>query len=148
MELKVLTVQDREIITELFLDVFTHEPWNDDWSDPEQLRAYIADLTGQHYSLTLGFFDQDRLAALSMGHVKHWYTGTEYVIEEFCVARTMQRKGIGAGFMKAIAAYLAERGIRQIFLQTEKDAPAYSFYLHNGFRELTGHVSFAKRIEE
>ena len=47
MELKVLTVQDREIITELFLDVFTHEPWNDDWSDPEQLRAYIADLTGQ-----------------------------------------------------------------------------------------------------
>ena len=148
MELKVLTVQDREIITELFLDVFTHEPWNDDWSDPEQLRAYIADLTGQHYSLTLGFFDEDRLAALSMGHVKHWYTGTEYVIEEFCVARTMQRKGIGAGFMKAIAAYLAERGIRQIFLQTEKDAPAYSFYLHNGFRELTGHVSFAKRIEE
>ena len=83
MELKVLTVQDREIITELFLDVFTHEPWNDDWSDPEQLRAYIADLTGQHYSLTLGFFDKDRLAALSMGHVKHWYTGTEYVIEEW-----------------------------------------------------------------
>ncbi len=148
MELKVLTVQDREIITELFLDVFTHEPWNDDWSDAEQLRAYIADLTGQHYSLTLGFFDQDRLAALSMGHVKHWYTGTEYIIEEFCVARTMQRKGIGASFMKAIASYLAGRGIRQVFLQTEKDMPAYSFYLHNGFRELTGHVSFAKRIEE
>ena len=148
MELKVLTVQDREIITELFLDVFTHEPWNDDWSDAEQLRAYIADLTGQHYSLTLGFFDQDRLAALSMGHVKHWHTGTEYIIEEFCVARTMQRKGIGASFMKAIASYLAGRGIRQVFLQTEKDMPAYSFYLHNGFRELTGHVSFAKRIEE
>ncbi len=29
--------------------------------------------------------------------------------------------------MKAIAAYLAERGIRQVFLQTEKDTPAYSF---------------------
>ena len=148
MELKVLTVQDREIITDLFFDVFTHEPWNDDWSDSEQLNAYIADLTGQSYSLTLGFFDNDRLAALSMGHVKHWFTGTEYIIEEFCVARTLQGKGIGSSFMKAIASYLSEQGIRQIFLQTEQDVPAYSFYLHNGFRELTGHVSFAKRIEE
>ena len=33
MELRVLTASDRGIITELFRDVFTHEPWNDDWSD-------------------------------------------------------------------------------------------------------------------
>ena len=29
---------DREIITELFTDAFTGEPWNDDWSDTELLK--------------------------------------------------------------------------------------------------------------
>ena len=148
MELRVLTLKDREIITELFRDVFTHEPWNDDWSDRDQLEAYITDLTGQSYSLTLGYFDGDRLAALSMGHVKHWYTATEYLIDEFCVDRSRQGQGIGTAFMGAIEAYLTENGIRQIFLQTGKDMPAWSFYRRLGFQELEGHVSFAKRLDE
>ena len=147
MELRKLSICDKTIITELFRDVFTNEPWNDDWSDSKQLDAYITDLIGQGYSLTLGYFDGERLAALSMGYVKHWYKGTEYVIDEFCVDRQRQGRGTGTAFMKAIEAYLAENGIFGIFLQTENDVPAYGFYLHNGFSELTGHVSFAKRTD-
>ena len=144
MELRVLSVRDRERITELFRDVFTHEPWNDDWSDQQQLNAYIGDLTGQSYSLTLGYFEEDRLAGVSMGHVKHWYAGTEYILEEFFVDRQLQGRGIGSRFMTAIESYLAQNGIFRMFLQTEKDVPAYGFYRHRGFRELSGHVSFAK----
>ena len=146
MELKKLTIRDKEAIKELFSDVFTHEPWNDDWSDPEQLDAYITDLTGQSYSLTLGYFDDERLAAISMGYIKHWYRGTEYVIDEFCVDRSMQGQGVGSRFMKAIEDFLSENGIGHIFLQTENYVPAYGFYLKNGFEELTGHVSLAKQI--
>ena len=146
MELRRLTVRDKAIITDLFTDVFTNEPWNDDWSDTEQLDAYIMDLTGQSYSLTLGYFDDNRLVGLSMGYIKHWYSGTEYIINEFCIDRRLQGKGIGSSFMKAIEAYLPENGIRQIFLLTGKNVPAYSFYQRNGFTELTGNVSFAKRI--
>ena len=146
MELKVLSLEDRKMITDLFTDVFTNEPWNDDWSDRKQLDAYITDLTGQSYSLTLGYFDGDRMIGLSMGYIKHWYSGTEYIINEFCIDRRLQGKGIGSSFMKAIEAYLPENGIRQIFLLTGKNVPAYSFYQRNGFTELTGNVSFVKRI--
>ncbi len=146
MELKKLTVQDRDIITDLFRDVFTHEPWNDDWSDGAQLDAYIGDLTGQRNSLALGFFDGERLTALSLGFVKHWFAGTEYVIDEFCVDRNRQGRGTGTAFLEAIEEYLREHGIFRIFLQTGKDMPAYSFYLKNGFRELEGHVSFSKEL--
>ena len=148
MELRKMTIRDRKAITELFRDVFTHEPWNDDWSDQDQLDAYITDLTGQSYSLTLGYFDGERLVALSMGYVKHWHRGTEYVIDEFCVDRSEQGKGVGSGFMRAIEAYLLKNGIDHIFLQTDSDVPAYGFYLRNGFAELKGHVSFAKQIGE
>ena len=33
-----------ELIKELFLGVFTIEPWNDDWSNQEQLDLYLSDL--------------------------------------------------------------------------------------------------------
>lgn len=46
MELKELKSMDRESIIQLFIDVFSNEPWNDDWSDTAQLDAYITDLTG------------------------------------------------------------------------------------------------------
>lgn len=147
MELRALTVADWARITALFCEVFTGEPWNDDWSDAAQLDAYIADLTGQHNSLSLGFFNGDRLVGLSLGFIKHWHTGTEYAIEEFCIDRRIQGRGIGASFMKAIERYLSERGTRQIFLQTERNAPAYGFYLHRGFQELKDHVSLVKRID-
>ena len=37
MELKELTSADRDAVRALFYDVFTAEPWNDDWSDGAQL---------------------------------------------------------------------------------------------------------------
>ncbi len=146
MELKEMSVGDRKIITELFTDVFTNEPWNDDWSDARQLEAYITDLTGQHNSLTLGYFDGGRLVGLAMGCVKHWHRGTEYFIDEFCVSRREQGKGIGTAFLKEIERYLAGRGIFHIFLQTDRCVPAFAFYLRRGFTELKEHVSFARRI--
>lgn len=137
-----------DIVRRFFADVFTQAPWNDDWSDENQLRHYIEDLTGQSNSLTLGYFEDDVLAALSMGRIKHWFRGTEYCIDEFCVARDRQGQGIGTAFLRDMERYLAERGIVQIFLQTDHDVPAYRFYLKNGFTELTGLVSFAKGTEQ
>ena len=147
MELRELTARDRADIAALFTDVFTNGPWYDDWSDEAQLDAYLDDLTGQPYSLTLGYFDGGRLAALAMGHVKHWYTGTEYFIDEFCVDRRMQGIGVGGAFLRAIEAYLSEKRIVQIFLLTNRTAPAYAFYRRMGFSELDGLVSFSRQVE-
>ena len=147
MEFKVLTLQDKGSVTELFKNVFTQDPWNDDWSDPEQLSAYIDDLMGQSNSLTIGYFSNEELVALSMGRVKHWYEGTEYCIDEFCVAGSSQHRGIGSSFLKEIEAYLTETGVRFIFLQTDRGVPAHSFYMKNGFRELADNVSLSKKIE-
>ena len=148
MELRRLTGEDRGTVTRLFTDVFTNEPWNDDWSDREQLDAYIRDLTGQSYSLTLGYFDGEVLTSLAMGYIKHWYSGTEYIINELCVDRQRQGQGIGSSFLKAIEEYLSENGISQIFLLTDRNVPAYQFYLKNGFQEQAGNVAFAKRTGE
>ncbi len=143
-----MSVSDREYIIRLFRDVFENEPWNDDWSDEDQLNAYIEDLCGQNNSLTLGYWDKDQLTGIAMGHIKHWYTGTEYYIDELCIASELQGRGIGSSFLKEIEGYLEEHGIVQIFLQTERTVPAFRFYQNRGFEVLEDHVSLAKQIKK
>ena len=146
MELRVLTAADQERIAALFASVFTREPWNDDWSDGEQLRQYILDLTGSRNSLTLGYFDGGDMAALSMGHIRHWYEGIEYLIDELCVRTDCQGRGVGTAFLRDMEAFLRQRGMKHIFLLTERTVPAYRFYRKNGFIELKDNVAFAKRL--
>lgn len=143
---KRIGMNEIEMIKELFVSVFTIEPWNDDWSDQEQLDLYLSDLAGQSNSLTYGLFEDEKLIGVSMGHIRHWYTGTEYYIDELCIRTDKQGKGMGTYFLKEIENGIKEIGLVQIFLQTEKTAPAYHFYQKNGFFELRDHVSFSKQI--
>ena len=43
---KRIGMNEIERIKELFTSVFTVEPWNDDWSNQEQLDLYLSDLVG------------------------------------------------------------------------------------------------------
>lgn len=137
-----------EQVKELFYSVFTAEPWNDDWSDEEQLKLYLRDLMAQQNSLTFGLFEDGCLTGVSMGLIKHWYTGTEYCIDELCIRRDRQGKGLGSRFLHEIEEGIRTLGLTQIFLQTDTFAPAYLFYQKNGYQELQGHVSFSKLIKK
>ena len=85
MELKELSIKDINEIKQLFYDIFTREPWNDDWSNETQLHEYISDLIGNRNSLSFGLYEENELIGLSLGSVIHWCTGTEYYIFEFCI---------------------------------------------------------------
>lgn len=145
-DFRKIGTNEKEIIRELFSGVFMSEPWNDDWSDREQLDLYLSDLIGQNNSLTYGLFENGELIGVSMGHIKHWYSGTEYYIEELCIRTDKQGSGTGTYFLKEIEKAVKELGIVRIFLQTENNVPAYRFYQKNGFQELTEHVSFTKQL--
>lgn len=145
--LKRLGPEDREAIKEVFVSVFTAEPWCDDWSDAEQLDLYLQDLTSQGYSLTYGLYDDaGELIGISLGYIKHWYSGTEYIINELCIRTERQGAGAGTFFIREIEKAIRELGIKQIFLLTDSNVPAYEFYRKNGFTEQTTNVSFSKRV--
>lgn len=133
-------------IMELFVNVFTKEPWNDDWSDENQLRLYIHDLVGQDNSLTFGLYEGNELIGVSMGHIKHWYTGTEYYIDELCISTEKQGQGAGTLFVGEIEKTCGEMGLTHLFLLTGKDAPAFSFYKKQDFCVAESMVAFAKDL--
>ena len=131
----------------LFKDIFMNEPWNDDWSDDNQLTEYILDLTGNRNSLAIGLYDENELIGFSLGSIMHGCAGTAYYIYEFCIKRERQHSGLGTLFLNEIENYVKNLGINHIFLQTEKNVPAYEFYKKNGFSELEGHISFVKMFD-
>ncbi len=146
LALTVLTPKDKEQIKALFYDVFTSEPWNDDWSDSAQLDGYIEDLICNRNSLAYGMTLDGELVAISLGHTKRWYEGTEYFIDEFCVKNERQGEGIGSRFFELIGNDLKTRNVNHIFLLTERHVPAFEFYKKCGFTELQESVSFTKFI--
>ncbi len=143
---KQLDESAASIIKELFVSVFSAEPWNDDWSNENQLDLYIHDLISQNNSLTFGLYEGAELIGISMGHIKHWYTGTEYYIDELCVSTSKQGKGVGTLFVNEIEKACKELGLTHIFLLTEKNVPAFTFYKKQRFYELKNNVAFAKEL--
>ncbi|MBY5020886.1 GNAT family N-acetyltransferase [Streptococcus suis] len=146
MELIELKLADMETVKQLFLSVFSQEPWNDDWSDEEQLDRYLGDLLSHPRALCFGMIDQDKLISLSLGHIRYWYEGTEYRIEELCIARDCQGRGIGKDFLKRIEEQLVERKIVHILLQTERTLPAFFFYKKCGFHTLEEDMTMVKKV--
>lgn len=142
--MKKLGIEQIEEIKSLFVEIFTNEPWKDDWSDPVQLHRYLMDLIGNRNSLTLGLYEENVLIGLSMGSIMHWHIGTEYYIHEFCIKVEKQGRGIGSEFLKRVEDYTRQKQITHIFLQTERTVPAYEFYQKNEFVELKDHVSLVK----
>ncbi|MBO4267524.1 MAG: GNAT family N-acetyltransferase [Lachnospiraceae bacterium] len=134
-------------MAELYKKAFGTEPWNDDWSDINQLKEYIKEISSGHHPLNYGLLREGKLCAVSIGQVKHWWQGTECYLDELFVDPNEQGQGIGSRFLQMIEEDVKKRGLSGIFLQTDNDKPAYGFYQRRSFKELTEHVSFFKEIQ-
>ena len=139
-------LEQKEQVKEKFLQVFTDAPWFDDWSDQDQLDLYLNDLMGQSYSVAFGLYEGDDLIGASLGYIKHWYSGTEYIIDELFIVKEKQGKGIGTYFLGKIGDAIKEMGVYTVFLLTERGVPAYDFYIKNGFNEIPETTAFWKEF--
>ena len=143
-ELVELDGSSFEEIKSLFRSVFTQPPWNDDWSNEEQLDQYLMDLMGARTPLVLGLVEDGELIGVSLGSIRHWYEGTEYIIDELCIKTELQGRGYGSQLLSLIEEHLRGRGLHTIYLTTDRDVPAFEFYRSRGFREVPSDVALFK----
>lgn len=134
----------------LFRASFSAPPWNDDWSDEKQLNAYIEDIAKQTNSLPLGLYDEEggktKLIGLSFGRIIHFYEGTQYRVDEFCIRPAFQGKGYGSLFIGGIKRMLKDMGVAYTLLDTVKTYNVYSFYLKNGFEEIKDDIGLFLKL--
>lgn len=133
-------------MADLYREAFSGEPWNDDWSDNEQLKKYMKDISGAYGALNYGLLMDGKLVCMSVGRINHWWEGTNYNIDELCVAPGFQSQGLGSRFLALIEKDIRKKGLAGIFLQTDNDKPSYHFYQKNGFTDLDAHISLYKSV--
>ncbi len=143
MQLKALSMQNEQEIMHAIQDAFAVAPWNDNWNDKTVFHLYLRDIIGNADSVALGLYDGDELIGVALGRLKHWFDGIELCLDDFGIKTAYQGKGAGSQFLQSIHAYAHARHYKSISLRTNRTAPAYQFYLKNGFVESEHQVFFS-----
>ncbi|MGY3778561.1 GNAT family N-acetyltransferase [Isobaculum melis] len=120
---------------QLYLDVFTKDPWNDDITY-DDITSYFERLL--HMNTFEGYIalsESGALLAVSVGFIRPWYKGIEYHLDSFYMASDYQGKGVGTVFLNAIKKALCQKNIPSIVLDTDMGYPAEYFYRKNGFEQ-------------
>lgn len=130
----------------LLLNVFSNEPWNDNWTF-EGAEKYLLD-----YIETPGFKgfvaeEENKIKGFIFGFRKRWWQGDEFYVNEMCVEIREQRNGIGTKLIKYLEASLITEGIENITLLTNRGIPAEEFYKKNGFSEIDRIIFLHKEIK-
>ena len=142
-----ISIDHKNEVKEIFLDVFTKEPWNDRWDEETQINNYLDDLMDNKNSLSIGFFKDNKMIGISLGYIFHWWKGDEYYIKEFGIQSDSQNMGYGSIFLQELGEFLLAKGIRAISLTTDRNISAYNFYKKNGFIDLDDTIFLAKILK-
>ncbi len=145
-ELRKLTLENEAEIKNIIREAFAAPPWFDDWKDEDVFHRYILDIMGNANSLSFGLYDGENLVGLALGRLKHWFDGIEFNIDDVCVRPDYQGKGAGSALMAEVEEYGKKNGFKMLSLLTYSFAPAYKFYIKNGFEEKKGRAFLIKDI--
>lgn len=119
MEVREICLANVKEISQLFNEIFSREPWNDEWNE-EDLSIYMHDLVGNRLSLSIGLYDGDQLIGIALGRIKHWYNGREFWIDEFGIMTDEQSKGLGSQFMDLVVDYTKKKRNRPYYVDYGK----------------------------
>lgn len=133
IEFKQFVSRNIDECTNLFLKVFSGEPWNDQWESFNQAREYLVEFLENPGFEGFIVSDNDRIVGACFGHKRSWWKGKEFYIDEIFIDNEMQGRGIGSGLLDFVKARLLKQEIQTLVLLTEKGLPAELFYKKNGF---------------
>ena len=129
---KSMKSDDLQACAEIFTEVFSGSPWNENW----ELSSALSRLT--EAADTPGFvglktITNNRIVAFAMGYLESFADGGHFFLKEMCVATEMQRQGIGTALLDELRSRLTEIGAKKLYLLTSRGGPAERFYAKNGF---------------
>ena len=146
MEFKKFSRQDLDNSAKLYQEVFSEQPWNDEWIGLSQVKNYLKELIQNPVFGGYVVYHNSRLVAACLGHSRSWWSGNEFIIDEFFVSSKYQGQGIGSLLMEYMENHPELSNIDSFQLLTNKDVPAKDFYRKNGFKIRNNRISMAKKF--
>ena len=123
-----------EQVVDLFIDVFSKEPWNDSWKSNKNAEEFLQDIVDTPGFKSLLYIKDDKVIGVLFGHTIKWCEGDEFYIREFFVDSNFQGKGIGTKLMEELERKLKKEDIHTVVLLTERNTEARKFYENKGYK--------------
>jgi GNAT superfamily N-acetyltransferase len=130
--IKEITNDDIDEITELYIETYRQEPWNETWKKDiakERIRDAIECNNTENYSIN----KDNRIIGVMFGRRNYFIDRKELYIDEYFIEYNNQRKGIGKYFLEYIEKDLKQKNYSNMILLTKKAFPSELFYKKNGF---------------
>ncbi|MBX9967601.1 GNAT family N-acetyltransferase [Priestia aryabhattai] len=126
------TAENMQQCIDLYLDVFTRKPWNEQWTE-ESAKERLTDLLNTPKFIGYLFYDQGDLIGMIAGHAKKSYSGMTFYVAELCVSASVQGKGYGSAILSRFENELQRHDINSLYLLTATGGAAQAFYEKNGY---------------
>jgi aminoglycoside 6'-N-acetyltransferase I len=146
LEINKFTMGDIDECVELYKDVFSSDPWNDEWISNDQVKNYFNELIENPVFEGFVVYENSKLIAACFGHKRSWWTGNDFFIDELFVANGMQGNGIGTKLLEYVECNRAMDDCNRLILLTNIDLPAEEFYLKKGFKTNNIRIIMDKKI--
>lgn len=131
MKIRLIEGKDIENCAHLFSQVFSGEPWNEPWKQQD------AFLRLDHFHKSAGFvgvlIESDHVLGFALGNREPFYYGNVFYLREMCIDTSFHSQGIGSKVYAALEKELLLNEVKEIYLATERNIPATSFYEKQGF---------------
>ncbi|MCL2664538.1 MAG: GNAT family N-acetyltransferase [Defluviitaleaceae bacterium] len=144
--LKHVDSSNVEICAKIYTDVFNGDDWQYDWVTLDGTLRYFSDLIATPGFVGFVFFEDGESVGCCMGCVSDYYAAPAYDIKEFCVKTNRQHSGVGTRMLAEIENFLIARAVTCVTLMTDKNIPAYNFYLKNNYSLTEANVHLHKML--
>lgn len=139
MKIRVIKRNDIEKCAQLYAEVFSSEPWHENWSPSLAYERLM------HFYDSKGFVgvlaEEKEIFSFALGNIEPFYSGAFFYLREMCTKPNAQNQGIGKKTIKSLEDTLASMEVKNIYLITERSIPAANFYTACGF-DLSADMGF------
>lgn len=136
-----------EYYAEIYLLAYEAAPWNETYDLPdviEYIDAYLKDTSRMCFVLR----EDDEPVGMVLGIIVPSPNGNYLRVEDFLIHPEKHRTGYGSRMIDLLFDRVATMGLDCIILGTQRNYPAYYFYLHNGFKEVESAVLLVGKRED
>ena len=131
---------------EIFVAAFGAPPLNYDFITREKARRYLRDLASAPGFVGYVYEAEGELVGLCFGKLDDYFHAPLFTVDELAVLPGLHGKGLGKAIMSAVEEELAQKGVKEVALQTSTHIPAYRFYRKLGYSRVENTVSLTKPI--
>jgi GNAT superfamily N-acetyltransferase len=146
MEVKKLEKSHLGECSDLYVDIFNSEPWNDRWNE---ITAYkrLEDIYNTPGFFGLVILEKNEIKGAVLGNLEQWFEGYMYNLKEMFVNKEHKRTGIGSMLMRELENSIKLLRADSVVLFTSKGDLTEKFYIKNGFRSEDDMLMMFKQLK-